>query len=77
MSLIDFGPYKNIFSNLLTYAGNLQQELHRYASMKVNAHYNKNRCTTSEEKGTLSSFHIIPIECSAEIDLIANIINTS
>ena len=25
-SFIDFGPYKNIFSNLLTDAGNLQQE---------------------------------------------------
>ena len=27
-SFIDFGPYKSIFSNILTYAGNLQQELH-------------------------------------------------
>ena len=24
-SFIDFGSYKNVFSNLLTYAGNLQQ----------------------------------------------------
>ena len=34
-SFIDFGPYKNIFSNLLTYTGNLQQELHKSASMKA------------------------------------------
>ena len=34
-SLIDFGSFKNIFSKLLTYTGNLQQKFHRYASMKV------------------------------------------
>ena len=57
------------------YTGNLQQELHRYASMKVYATYNKKRPTIPEEKGRITSFYTILTECSAEIELIANICN--
>ena len=45
--------------------------------MKVYGPYNKNRPTTPEEKGRITSFHAILIECSTEIELIAIIINTS
>ena len=75
-SFIDLGPYKNIFSNLLPYAGNLQQELHKYATMKDYTPYNKDRPSSPEEKSRTVSFHAILIECSAKTELIANIINT-
>ena len=76
-SFVDFGPYKNIFSNLLTCIGNLKQELHTYASMKVYTSYNKDRPITLEEKGRTTSFHAILVVCSVEIELISNIINRS
>ena len=76
-SFIDFGPYKNIISNLLTYTGNLQQEFHKYATMKDYTPYNKDRPSTPEEKSRIISFYAISIMYSAEIELIVNIINTS
>ena len=45
---MDFGPNKNIFSNLLTYTGNFQQELHKNATMKDYTPYNKDRPSTLE-----------------------------
>ena len=73
-SFIDFRPYKNIFSNLLTYAGNLQQELNKYTNVKS---YNpfKGRTITPEERRRINSVHSILLECSAEVELIANIIH--
>ena len=73
---IDFGPYKNIFSNLLTYAGNLQQELIKYVNVKAYNPY-KGTSSTPEERRRMPSFHTILLEYSAEIELITNIINTS
>ena len=75
-SFIDFGPYKNIFSNLLTYAGNLQQEMHKHASMKAYTSH-EDIPITPEEKRRKTSFHAILIEYSAELELTTNIINTS
>ena len=66
-SFIDFGPYKNVFSNLLTYTGNLQQELHEYASMKAYASHD-NTPITPEEKRRITSFNTILIESSAELE---------
>ena len=75
-SFIDLGPYKNIFSNLLAYAGNLQQELNKYANVKAYNPY-KGTSSTCEERRRRISFHAISLECSAENEWIANIINTS
>ena len=69
--------YKDIFSNLLTYTDNLQEELLKYASRKVYTPYNVNRPITPEEKGRITPFDTILIQCSAEIELISNIVNTS
>ena len=74
-SFIDFGPYENFFSNLLTYAGNLLQELDKYASMKAYTPHEDTLITAEEKR--ITSFHAILIECSAELELIMNIINTS
>ena len=73
-SFIDFGPYKNI-SNLLTHAGNLQQELDKYVSVKAYTPYKGT--TIIPEEIRITSFQTILIDCSAEIQLITNIINTS
>ena len=48
LSFIDFEPYKNIFSNLLTYAGNLQHELGKYVSVKAYTPY-RGKIVTPEE----------------------------
>ena len=58
------------------YAGNLQQELNKYTNVKVYNLY-KGTTITPEEKRRINSFHSILLECSAEFELIANIINTS
>ena len=75
-SFIDFGPYKNIFSVLLTYTGKLQQELHKYASMKSYT-LHEDTPITPEEKRRITSYNVIWREYSAECELIVTIINTS
>ena len=74
-SFIDFGLYKNIFSNLLTYAVILQQDLNKYVSVKAYNPYKGTSSTPEERRRT--SFHTILLECSAEIEMSANITNTS
>ena len=68
-SFIVLWPYKNIFSNLLTYTGNLQQELHKCASMKAYTTH-EDAPITPEEKRRITSFHTILIACIGEIELI-------
>ena len=54
----------------------LHQELHKYASLKAYTPHD-DKPITPEEKRKITSFHTFMIECSAEIELIVNIINTS
>ena len=58
------------------YAGNLQQELNKCTNVKAYNPY-KGTTITSEERMRINSFHSILLECSTEVALIANIINTS
>ena len=44
--------------------------------MKAYTPYNRERPITPEDKSRRTSFHATLIECSAEIELIVNIINT-
>ena len=49
-SLIDFGPYKNIFPSLIEYANGLKRSLHHYADIKGYSSVNSDQPSTYEEE---------------------------